>query len=109
MKKLMEVFRPFVAALPRTDYLWSQKWGCWVWVRWGQYENGPRYLECAEDALCSLVADAFDAAPGNTATETADNALAALRPYLAQLQPEQAEYAELELKAYRTLDEVPTP
>lgn len=105
--KILDTFRPFIDSLPHAEYLWSNKWACWVYVRRTPEAEEPRFLECAENLLCSLVGDFFDQADGRTATEAADNALAALRPYLDQLPPEMAEYAVITLGIYKKMDELP--
>lgn len=108
MKRIMSVFRPFTDALTNVDYLWSDKWDMWVWIRRGPGgEEEIRLMGTPKSLLCSLVGDFVGQAEGKTASEVVGAALEALRPYLAQLPPNQAEYAEIVLRVYVKLDECP--
>lgn len=108
MQNIMQVFRPFIGSLAHADYLLSHKWDSWVYVRRTPEAEDPRFLDGPEALLCTLVGDFFDLAEGRTATEAVENALTALRPYLAQLPPYQAEYAEAALRLYVKMDDLPT-
>lgn len=107
MHSIMTVFQPYIDTLDHVDYLWSTKWSAWVCIRRTPEAEEPRVLECPEALLCSLVGDFFDQAEGHTASEAVRAALEALRPYLAQLPPNQAEYAETALRVYVKLDGSP--
>lgn len=108
MEHIMSVFQPFADALTNVDYLWSDKWDMWVWIRRGPGgEEEIRLMGTPKSLLCSLVGDFFDQAEGKTASEAVEAALEALHPYLAQLPPDQAEYAETALRVYVKLDESP--
>lgn len=108
MQNIIQAFRPFIDSISHADYLLSQKWDSWVYVRRTPEAEEPRFLDGPEALLCALVGDFFDLAEGRTAAEAVENALLALRPYLAQLPPYQAEYAEAALRLYAKMDDLPT-
>lgn len=104
MKKIIEVFQPYIQGNETWDLVHSQKLG-WLMVTKSEHMENPVFIFDPHHLMVILAETFFDVAPGKTAREIAVNAWHMMSPYLAQLPQKYADDADIALGVLAKLDD----